>query len=241
MFLMCGLVCVLAGCSAHGVRHVVLPGQTLYRISKTYDVPIKEISRYNHISDPTQIKAGESLWIPGAEQIRTVTIVPPQQPVTRTPAPAKSVPVKSKAIKNTHTASAIKPASQTSKRFPSDRRSKFSWPVKGTVVKKFKSGTKKGIEIGVAVGTPVRSAAAGQVIYSSNDISGFGYLLIVKHRSDVYSVYGYNTKSLVRAGDFVGQGDKIALSGAPPGDRHGRLHFEIREGKNDVNPMLYLH
>jgi len=108
------------------------------------------------------------------------------------------------------------------------------------VVKGFKSGNKKGIEIAVSPGTSVYSAAAGQVIYSSNDISGYGYLIIIRHSNEVYTVYGYNRKSLVQAGAFVGKKEKIAISGIPPGKHQGRLHFEVREGKTDVNPKLYL-
>ncbi|MCA1796016.1 MAG: M23 family metallopeptidase [Geobacteraceae bacterium] len=108
------------------------------------------------------------------------------------------------------------------------------------MVKGFKSGNKKGIEIAVPSGTSVYSAAAGQVIYSSNDISGYGYLIIIRHSNDVYTVYGYNRKALVQTGSFVGRKEKIAVSGTPPGEHQGVLHFEVREGKTDVDPKLYL-
>ncbi|MDY0184615.1 MAG: M23 family metallopeptidase [Desulfuromonadaceae bacterium] len=243
VFLLLG-VC---GCSTKGVQHVVLPGQTMYRISKTYGVPVEDIARRNSIRNISQIKAGDTLWIPGVEHKKTVSITPlpssskpapakPKVASTRTaPNPTKSIPpAKSKPVAKTSPPAKAKP--------PVNRTHKeaFDWPVKGQIIKDFKAGNKNGIEIAVPAGTAVFSAAAGQVIYSSNDIAGYGSLIIIKHNNEVYTVYGYNKKSLVQAGGFVGRKEKIAISGVPPGGQQGRLHFEVREGKTDVNPMLYL-
>jgi len=229
------LLLLIWGCSAQGVRHVVLPGQTLYRISKTYGISVDDIARYNHIRNTSRIKAGDSLWIPGAEQHKTVSIVPSKAssasaarstPVPRRTPPARKPPEAGKSTRG--------------HRSIASPRQRLAWPVQGKVVKRFKAGNKKGIEIAVPAGTSVYSAAAGQIIYSSNDISGYGYLIIIRHSNDVYTVYGYNRKALVQAGAFVGKKEKIAVSGKPPGEQQGRLHFEVREGKTDVNPNLYL-
>ncbi|WP_225911698.1 murein hydrolase activator EnvC family protein [Desulfuromonas versatilis] len=98
----------------------------------------------------------------------------------------------------------------------------------------------KGIEIAAAPGSAVQSSAAGQVIYSGNGVKGFGNLIILKHDDSFYTVYGYNQSNLVKAGTFVGQGQKIALSGRPPSGGNPRLHFEIRHGKQAVDPIFYL-
>lgn len=214
---------------------MVLPGQTMYRISKTYGVPAEKIARYNKISNISQIKTGDSLFIPGAAYKRTVSIVP-------TPSPSRSVPAKPKVASKRTAPTPVKskPVTQAKPAIKRTRREAFDWPVKGQIVKGFKAGNKNGIEIAVSPGTSVYSSAAGQVIYSSDDISGYGSLIIIKHNNDVYTVYGYNKKSLVKTGGFVGRKEKIAISGVPPGGQQGRLHFEVREGKADVNPMLYL-
>ncbi|MFN2257259.1 MAG: peptidoglycan DD-metalloendopeptidase family protein [Desulfuromonadaceae bacterium] len=212
-----------------------MPGQTLYRISKAYNVSVDDIARYNHIRNTSIIKAGDSLWIPGAEQHKTVTIVPSttsSSSVTRSSPVPNQPPQRKAEVKRT-------PSRQSSRSRTAPRES-FVWPVQGRVVKGFKSGNKKGIEIAVPSGTSVYSAAAGQVIYSSNDISGYGYLIIIRHSNDVYTVYGYNRKALVQTGSFVGRKEKIAVSGTPPGEHQGVLHFEVREGKTDVDPKLYL-
>ncbi|HUH57769.1 MAG TPA: M23 family metallopeptidase [Pseudomonadales bacterium] len=238
MFILCTMLLLMWGCSAKGVRHVVLPGQTLYRISTTYGVSVDDIARYNHIRDTSRIKAGDSLWIPGVAQHKTVSIVPS----TTSSLPPRSAPVPNRPISKPKPQKTVKRTSSSSQpaRTTAAHRERFEWPVQGKVIKEFRSGNKKGIEIAVPAGTSVYSAAAGQVIYSSNDISGYGYLIIIRHSNDVYTVYGYNRKALVQAGAFVGKKEKIAVSGTPPGEQQGRLHFEVREGKTDVNPKLYL-
>ncbi len=238
LFLLFG-VC---SCSARGVQHVVLPGQTMYRISKAYGVSVKDIARYNYIRNASQIKAGDTLWIPGVEHRKTVSIVPPpasSRPATRPVPKVSSARTSSSPVKR-YPSVKPKPKAKTKSPVNRARRESFEWPVRGQIVKGFRSGNKKGIEIAVPAGTTVYSSAAGQVIYSSNDISGYGSLIIIKHNNDVYTVYGYNKKALVQAGGFVGKKEKIAISGVPPGGQQGRLHFEVREGKTDVNPTLYL-
>ncbi|NIQ97383.1 MAG: M23 family metallopeptidase [Desulfuromonadales bacterium] len=98
----------------------------------------------------------------------------------------------------------------------------------------------KGVEIATAPGTAVLASSAGKVIYSGDGIRGYGNLLIIKHDKEFFSVYGFNEKNLVKSGAFVSKGQKIALSGTPPGGGKARLHFEIRHGKQSVDPALYL-
>ena len=119
----------------------------------------------------------------------------------------------------------------------------FVWPAKGSVIKRFGkngSGSKKGIEIATRGGSAVVAAAAGKVTYSGDGINGFGNLIILKHDHSYFTVYGFNKANLVRTGSFVSQGEKIALAGRPPGGGQSRLHFEIRQGKEAVNPIKLL-
>ena len=57
-----------------GVYHVVERHQTLYRISKTYGVDLKEVASLNGISDPSRIQAGQRIFIPGAKKVLKVEI-----------------------------------------------------------------------------------------------------------------------------------------------------------------------
>jgi len=120
---------------------------------------------------------------------------------------------------------------------------RFLWPVRGVLLRRFGSSgstASKGLEIGVPTNTPVVAAAAGRVIYSGNGISSYGNLIIVKHDDMFFTVYGYNARNLISSGTFVSKGEKIALAGVPPAGGKPRLYFEIRYGKEAVDPTIYL-
>ena len=52
-----------------GVTHIVEKGQTLWRIARAYGVPVQELAEVNDLPDPTQIRAGQGLWIPRADRL----------------------------------------------------------------------------------------------------------------------------------------------------------------------------
>ncbi|PLX98076.1 MAG: peptidase [Desulfuromonas sp.] len=233
---------VLASCaSSQGVYHVVKEGQTLYRISREYRVQEAYLARINNISDPTELPVGKRLFIPDAKRVlnvpATVKPDPPAtvfkpRPVTSTRPGNKTPPTK-----------VTKPSTTTTVKAPAPDKSRFSWPLKGKIIRCFSANGKdpcKGIEISVAKNTPVKAAAAGSVIYSGNGIRGYGNLIIIKHDNSFFTVYGYSQRNLVNSGAYVSKGQKIAYSGTPPGGGVPRLHFEVRHGKKSVDPVKYL-
>jgi len=235
----------LVACATSGVNHVVQPGQTLYRISKTYGVSADKISAYNHIKDPTQIKAGESLWIPGVRHTRTVPVVPGATKKKTTTSSKNTPTVTRKKTVTPPKKSSPPPARQPAQKptVVAAKKGLLDWPVRGNVLQTYgvKNGERsKGIVIAATEGTPVLCAAAGQVIYSGSGIQGYGHLLIVKHSDNLYTVYGHNRSTLVKAGAFVNKGQKIALSGRVPSLGRGGVHFEVRQGNQAVNPAFYL-
>jgi lipoprotein NlpD len=120
---------------------------------------------------------------------------------------------------------------------------RFLWPLHGETLRRFggKNGsTSKGMELAAAANTPVVAAAAGRVIYSGDGIRSYGNLIILKHDESFFTVYGYNERNLVQAGSFVSKGEKIALVGTPPEGGRARLYFELRYGKEAVDPTIYL-
>jgi lipoprotein NlpD len=235
-------VSLLVACAPKGIYHTVQPGQTLYRIAKTYEIDESRLALINDIKDPTQLKANQRLYIPGVTQPRKVTVT------AKTSSTSSRVTSVAPTIKKKPTATISKPATKKPVAASSGQTVKptkgfFTWPVKGKLLNKFGKQSKnvyKGIEIGVPKGTAVVASASGKVIYSGSAIPGYGNLVILEHSDSYFSVYGYNHKNLVKMNDYVGQGDKIALSGLPPNGQSARLHFEIRKGKSAVNPILYL-
>jgi len=239
---------VIASCAPTGIYHVVEPGQTLYRISKAYGVDDAYLAKVNRISDPTRLEAGQRLYIPGAMLTRQVSVDPPKAPPAPVVPPPPTKPTRTRPATS---ASKSKPAGP--KPVPVGRAEEifgprpvpgtFVWPVRGQVVTEFgavEGKSSKGVEIAVPHGTPVTAAAAGKVIYSGNGIRGYGNLIILEHADNYFTVYGFNAKNLVAVDSFVGQGDRIALSGVPSGGKSPRLHFEIRKGKTAANPIFYL-
>ncbi len=236
------LLAVVCACAPTGIYHTVESGQTLYRIAKTYEIPEAELARINRISDPTRLRVGQKVYVPGVTQPRRVASVTTSESVAKA-APTKTSttrPVQAKVKKTAPTAAKTKPSSTKA---AAVGKGTFSWPIKGKVVSKFgaKNGTaNKGIEIACREGAAVAAAAPGKVIYSGRGIRGYGHLVIIEHARDFFTVYGYNKKIVVKTNDFVGQGDKIALCGEPTAAQSSRLHFEIRKGKSAVDPIFYL-
>ena len=112
---------------------------------------------------------------------------------------------------------------------------KFRWPAVGEVV----PGDGKGIAIRGRVGEPVVASATGRVVYTGSGLIGYGKLIIVKHNNQLLSAYAHNDEILVREGDDVTAGQRIATMGEGPG-RRAMLHFEIRVDGAAVDPMQYL-
>jgi len=116
----------------------------------------------------------------------------------------------------------------------------FIWPVEGDVVTKFKSGKNDGIKIKVSEGTPVKAAASGDVLYAGSELKGFGNLLLLKHEGGWVTAYAHNSTLLVKKGDKVKQGQVIAKSGQTGDVKTPQLHFEVRKGKQPVDPLAQL-
>ncbi|MFC1236995.1 peptidoglycan DD-metalloendopeptidase family protein [Vibrio sp. F74] len=119
--------------------------------------------------------------------------------------------------------------------------SKWIWPTKGRVIKKFSSGDQgnKGIDIAGQRGQSIISTAGGKIVYSGNALRGYGNLIIVKHNDNYLSAYAHNDRLLVSEGQNVKAGQKIATMGSS-GSNNVKLHFEIRYQGKSVNPQRYL-
>ncbi|MGH8686431.1 MAG: peptidoglycan DD-metalloendopeptidase family protein [Burkholderiales bacterium] len=115
----------------------------------------------------------------------------------------------------------------------------FIWPARGNLLAKFSEPNSKGLDIGGKPGDPVVAAAAGQVLYTGTGIRGFGKLIVIRHDNGFSSVYAHNREILVKEGQTVSRGQRIAELGDSDADRP-KLHFEIRKAGKPVDPLLYL-
>ena len=238
---------LLASCGTpFGIYHEVRPGQTVYRIAYTYGVDMEKMIRLNRIDDPAAIQPGDRLFVPGADRPRevpTTAAVGEPAPTARnsTKAASKSSP---RAASRTETASLRKsaPAPAAPSR-GKDSPPPLRWPVDGQLSDPFgrRSGREHdGIDIRAPLGTAIHSAADGRVIYSGDELRGYGNLVIVRHEGCWATVYAHNEKNLVAKGDFVTQGQQIARVGNTGRTSGPHLHFELRCGKVPRDPTPYL-
>ena len=95
----------------------------------------------------------------------------------------------------------------------------------------------EGIDLRAPSGTPVLAAESGKVLYADGRIRGYGRMIVLKHRNGIATIYAHNSRLLVRAGQAVKRGQKIAISGATGKATGPHVHFEIRNGVAAVDPL----
>ncbi len=115
----------------------------------------------------------------------------------------------------------------------------WSWPTQGKVTAGFNEASNKGVDIAGSTGQAINAAAPGKVIYSGSDLRGYGKLVIIKHNKTYLSVYAHNSKILVKEGQSIAAGQKIAEMGNTDATST-KLHFEIRRLGKSVDPAKYL-
>jgi lipoprotein NlpD len=116
----------------------------------------------------------------------------------------------------------------------------FGWPAAGRVVRGFAEPAHPGLTIEGAAGDPVFAAADGRVIFSGTGPRGYeGNLLIIKHDAETVSVYAHNQALLVKEGQAVKQGQRIAEFGSDAAQTPV-LQFEIRKQGRPVDPIKFL-
>jgi len=115
----------------------------------------------------------------------------------------------------------------------------WAWPTKGKVIATFNEAGNKGIDIAGSMGQSINATAPGKVIYSGSDLRGYGKLVIVKHNATYLSVYAHNSQILVKEGQQVSRGQKIAEMGNTDSNTV-KLHFEIRQQGKSVDPNKFL-
>jgi murein DD-endopeptidase MepM/ murein hydrolase activator NlpD len=121
---------------------------------------------------------------------------------------------------------------------------RFSWPVQGRVLANYGSGAggahNDGVNIAAARGAPIRAIEGGVVAYAGNELRGYGNLVLVKHPDGLISAYAHCDELLVKKGDKIGSGQVIGRVGSSGGVSEPQLHFELRRGKQPVDPRQFL-
>jgi murein DD-endopeptidase MepM/ murein hydrolase activator NlpD len=139
-----------------------------------------------------------------------------------------------KKIKNSHVALKMNKSSE---------KPEWVWPVpaRGNILSRFSATNPKlkGIDIAGQEGTPVVAASGGEVVYSGNSLQGYGNLVIIKHKNNYLTAYAHNRKNMVKEGDRVVVGQRIAEMGRS-GTNRVQLHFEVRHQGSPIDPQAVL-
>jgi len=198
---------------AVGLFHLVKPGETLFSICKAYRADLQEVAEINGISDADMLQVGQKVFIPDVE-----AAVAGDQP-----SPGDEMQEEKVAVQKW--------------------TGQFIWPLEGVLTSKFgiRNGRRHdGIDIGAPEGTDIHAAADGTVLYSGDQQTGYGNLIIISHANDMITVYAHNQKNLVKENDSVKRGQLIGKVGRTGRATGPHLHFEIRKRTRPRNPLFFL-
>ena len=213
--------------------HIVASGDTLSLIAWRYQLDYKPLARWNNIDPPYTIYPGQRIRLrSAADQAGGKAKPAPAQktaPAARAVAAAKKPPAARKKP-------AAKPKARPAR---AGGRIAWSWPASGKLIALDSPIARQGLNISGQPRQPIKTAAAGEVVYSGSGLRGYGKLIIIKHSEAYLSAYAHNSKLLVNEGDKVRPGQTISRMGQ---DATGRylLHFEIRRHGKPVDPRQYL-
>ena len=193
--------------------HIVKPKESIYRLSKMYDVSIFDLLDFNDLHS-LELTPGLKLWLKERE--------------THSKSETKITKPKKEKQKKTI--------------LPRITKLKLFLPVNGTVTSEFglRNGRPhKGIDIAADTGEPIHAALEGKVVFAGTQ-RGYGNVIILEHDNFVMTVYAHNEANLVRLGDDVIKGQPIATVGQTGTATGPHLHFEYRLKGKAINPREVL-
>ena len=228
--------------------YTVKPGDSLYSISFSTGSDWRELAALNSIAPPYTIYPGQTLRLgavaPAPQQSSAAvpvarTIAAPDAGGPVSAAPAGSLPSVPAPPTPGPPPSASAPVIALAA--PPPRPGAWQWPSAGRMIRGFSGGAQphKGVDIEGKSGDPVLAANSGSVVYAGDGVRGYGNLLILKHDATFLSAYAHNSRLLVKEGDVVNGGQKIAEIGDSGTDRF-KLHFEVRKQGNPIDPLTIL-
>ncbi len=215
-------------------QYRVRRGDTLHAIAFHYGLDHRDIARWNGIRAPYIIYPDQFLRLSAVSKTASSSR---KQSVRKKPGKPTSIqPTKPPAKPPVTQSSGTDQPAMKAGDPPA-----WVWPVEGRILRGFLANdpARNGLDISGREGQSVKATAAGSVVYSGNGLIGYGELIIIKHSERMLSAYAHNRIRLVKEGDKVRLGQKIAEVGR--NDRNEAiLHFEIRVNGKPADPRKYL-
>lgn len=121
----------------------------------------------------------------------------------------------------------------------------FLWPVPSSNRLSSNFGARwgrkhEGVDIPARVGSHIVAAAEGVVVYSGNEIGGYGNITVIAHRNGFFTVYAHAKENFTRQGQRVYRGQVIAQVGMTGRTYGPHLHFEVRKNGQAIDPTDFL-
>ena len=228
-------------------KHTVKKGESLWKISRKYNIDINTLIGANDISNMNMIEKGDQLKILPVKGI-LYRINPGESlwNISR-----KFNVSMEKIIKSNNISSPdfikpgkllILPGAKPEFGYQERMSGKLMMPVQGRISSYYGRRWGKmheGIDFAVNTGTRIKAAGSGKIIYSGW-ASGYGYTVIIEHQRGVRTLYAHNSKLLVHSGQYVRKGQAICLSGNTGNSTGPHLHFEVQINGRPVNPLSYI-
>lgn len=192
--------------------YTVQPGDTVYHIATKFGVSVGRLMTANGLSDPRELRVGQTLTIPGSHPVTVLSSTPHGY--------SNAMPYR---------------GMRESRQFAWP-------VAEGVVSSGFgirNGAMHEGVDIAAPAGTPVLAADNGVVVFSGV-LHGYGNTVIIQHDDHYATVYGHDERNFVREGDHVSRGQMIGEIGTSGRTTGANLHFEVRHDNVARNPLAFL-
>ena len=200
-----------------GTWHVVKAGETPAKIAKEAGIPLEDLLEINGLRRGQPLEPGRLIYV-----LRGT---------------AQTSPVEADASPS---ALPTQPEAESEANSKAPLRWPLARPVLTSLFGKRWGRDHDGIDLSAPVGTSVKAAADGEVVYAGDKVRGYGNMVVIQHAGDLVTVYAHNSLLMVHVGDRITTGQEIARVGATGHATGPHLHFEVRHKQEPQDPLQFL-
>ena len=229
------VVSLLYTCAVQRVRtHTVETGETLWEISRAYDIPLETLISLNNIEDATDLAPGDEILLPIStrKHAEVARLKRTGEESTQGSDPGDDY---------------AELPEEAAGDFATPEEVDFEpiWPVDGRLISRFKPGgdpTENGILIEAPPATEVKAAAGGEIKMAGlwESYPEFGKIIIIAHEGEFVTVYAHLDETTVSRGETVDGGEQIGVVGSTGVAEGDVTYFELRYQLEPRDPLLFL-
>ena len=229
------------------LRHRVKEGETVYSVAREYNVSVNSIATWNGLGPELDIKTGREIIIPTVENTKAARII--HKEPSQGKLPEKKVVTKNneeESVSGSNREKVSDPKITAEEKLENPPEIEFVSvrpliaPVQGKIISKYNqskgSQNNNGIDYETTVGSPVKAVSKGIVVLISDIVGGNGKIVLIRHDSELITIYGRLTNVIVEKGQMVTQGQKIGEVIEDTETKRGIMHFEVRKGMKSIDP-----